>query len=316
MFSRFLLSVQGAMRTMTKSNSLTNKKSYLVDYEDILNEPGESRPNFTIPLSLCLSAVAFLLLPINQKPLGESLVNQIINQFHHPVLDIPASYAVNIKKAPILVKPRLNATLNATLADKIIYYMKREGYQVFTGKGNYNIVYIEGMSLDETANDNEPNEFNDLRMVIEVVNDQPRIVNKWEATTEPGIYYTENPQDFRGAFRIQAGQYTAWQLDYHWGSGGDVQEALIQVKPISGYRDYYQKYTRDGDVYTGFYDINQHHANDSSFDNIGLYGAGCLVGQTKAGHEEFLEILRSDIRYQKNPNFVFTTTVILANTLD
>lgn len=312
MFSRFLLSVQSAKKTMTKSNTFRNKTSCLVDYENILNEPGESRHNFTIPLSLCLSAVAFLLLPINQKPLGESLVNQIINQFHNPILDIPASYAVNLKKAPILVKPGLNATL----ADKIIYYMKREGYQVFTGKGNYNIIYIEGMNLDEIPNDNKPDEFNDLRLVIEVINDQPRIVNKWEATTEPGIYYTENPQDFRGAFRIQVGQYTAWQLNYHWGSGGDVQEALIQVKPISGYRDYYQSYKRDGDVYTGLYDINQHHANNSSFDNIGLYGAGCLVGRTKAGHEEFLEILKSDIRYQKNPNFVFTTTVILANSLE
>jgi hypothetical protein len=294
-----------------KTSTFTDKTSSMVNYQDVFNE-SESRRNFTIPLALCLSAVAFLLLPVNQKTLGESLINQVFNKFHNPILELPVFYQAKLKKAPIIVKQ----IPNSNLADKIIYYMKRQGYQVFTGQGNYNIVYIEGMNLDETPNDNEPNEFNDLRLVIEVVDGKPRIVNRWEATTEPGILYTQNPQDFRGAFRIQAGQYTAWQLDYHWGSGGNPQEALIQVKPVSGYRDYYQSYKREGDVYTGFYDINQHHANDAPFDNIGLYGAGCLVGRTKAGHEEFLEILKSDNRYQKNPDFVFTTTIILANSLE
>lgn len=294
---------------MKKSAKLTKNTSCMLGYQDIFNEP-ENRRSLTIPLACCLSVVSFLLLPSNQMTLGELLINKVFNIFPNSILDVSASYAVNANKPPIPIKPNLKTSL----ADRVIYYMKRQGYQVFIGKGNYNIIYIEGMGLDGKPNDNKPNKFNDLRLVIEVINGKPRIINKWEATTEPGIYYTENPQDVMGAFRIKPGQYTAWEIGYHWGNGGDVQEGLVQIKPISGYRDLYKRYKREGKIYTGLYDINQHHGNNLPLDDISFYGAGCLVGRTSAGHQEFMEIIKRDVRYKKH-DFVFTTTIILANSL-
>ena len=297
---------------MKKSAKFTKNTSCIVDERDIFDEP-ENRRSLTIPLAFCLSAISFLLLPTNNMTLGESLINKAFNEFPNSILDASASYAVNVVNQPTSA---IKTNRKTSLAERVIRYMISQGYQVFIGKGNYNIVYIEGMNLDGKPNKNEPNKFNDLRLAIEVIDGKPRIVKKWEATTEPEIYYTDRPQDVMGAFRIKPGQYTAWEIGYHWGNGGDAQEALVQTKPISGYRDLYKTYKREGKIYTGLYDINQHHGNNLPLDDIGFYGAGCLVGRTSAGHQEFLELLKSDIRYKKNPNFVFTTTLILANSLE
>lgn len=95
------------------------------------------------------------------------------------------------------------------LASRIISYMKAKNYIVFSGSKNYNLVYVEGMNEDETLNNDAPNEFNDRRIVIEVVNNIPKIVNHWLATTEPGNYYTYHPLNHDGAARIAFGQYKA-----------------------------------------------------------------------------------------------------------
>lgn len=288
-----------------------NNPSFSLFHQDIFRE-SENRQSLILPLACCLSAVAFLLVPADRETLGEILMGRLLNKINPHTLKVNSPDPIE-KISPFSFQIKDNP--NDILANKILRYMMRQKYEIFTGKKNYNIVYIEGMNLDENVNKNAPNNFNDLRLIIEVIDGQPRIVKKWEATTEPGTYYTENPPHEMGAFRIKPGQYTAWEVGYHWGNFGETQEGLVQVKPISGNRDFYKQYKREGKLYTGLYDINQHHANNSSFDDIGYYGAGCLVGRTAAGHEEFMDIVKSDIRYQKNPGFIFTTTIILANSL-
>ncbi len=296
---------------MEKMNIYQKSTPFSLDCEDIFNEPQNQR-SLIFPLACCLSAVAFLLVPADRQTLGEMLVGNVLNHIYPHAHHAPTPYPVE-KPRPLY--PPIKNNPNDMLVNKIIQYMMRQRYKIFLGEGQYNIVYIEGMNLDGSLNENAPNHFNDLRLIIEIIDGMPRIVNKWEATTEPGIYYTQNPQDENGAFRIKPGQYTAWEIGYHWGNFGETQEGLVQIQPISGYRDFYMNYTREGQVYTGLYDINQHHANDSYYENIGYYGAGCLVGRTAFGHAEFMEILKSDVRYQKDPYFVFTTTVILAESL-
>jgi hypothetical protein len=296
-----------------KKMALFSKNIPLLNpYQDALNEE-ENRRSLTLPLALCLSAVAFLTLPANQQTLGESLITQFLNSRPEKTLNVTID-ETTVARPPKIIPAYLSS--DAPLVERIIHYMKRQGYQVFVGKRHYNIVYIEGMNLDGTPNKNKPNQFNDLRLLIEVIEGKPRIVQKWEATTEPGIYYTENPQHEQGAFRIKPGQYKAWKVGYHWGNGGgEVHEALEQIKPISGYRDLHKTYQREGKLYTGLYDINQHHGSDVPVDNIGYYAAGCLVGRTIKGHQEFMSLLKQDVRYQKDPNFLFTTSVILADAL-
>ena len=72
------------------------------------------------------------------------------------------------------------------LAHLVVAAMERKGYQVDCGPGEVNIVYVEGMNPDGTANADEANKWNDLRLLIRFEGGAPRIIGEWAATTEPG----------------------------------------------------------------------------------------------------------------------------------
>ncbi|HAX87226.1 MAG TPA: hypothetical protein DCY91_13430 [Cyanobacteria bacterium UBA11370] len=82
---------------------------------------------------------------------------------------------------------------------------------------------------------------------------------------------------------------------------------------IKVFRDKNQDYKRTGDfIYEGkdFY-IDQHWGgNAPNYNDIELWSAGCLVGRTKAGHEEFMKIIKQDPRYIKNKRYSFSSIVI------
>ncbi|MBW4479675.1 MAG: hypothetical protein KME54_23220 [Tolypothrix brevis GSE-NOS-MK-07-07A] len=200
------------------------------------------------------------------------------------------------------------------LATRIVDYMKAKNYAVFSGEKNYNIVYVEGMNEDGTLNDDAPNQFNDCRIIIEIVGNEPKIVNHWQATTEPGAYYTYNPMNEDGAARIKFGQYQAWKVGTHGNS--EPHEALIQVLPVSIHRDFNKDFKRTGDrVDTGYYGINQHWGYDAPLTDIKNTSAGCLVGRRRQGHREFMKILKSDRRYQQSKDYIFYTTIIAGDDL-
>jgi hypothetical protein len=200
------------------------------------------------------------------------------------------------------------------LADKIIEWMVERNLSVFAEQGTYNIIYIEGVNLDGTQNNDAPNEFNDVRLVLAFENDEPIILGIWEGTTEPGIRYTNKPMNPKGAARIGFGQYEAWQVGTHGNS--EPHEALVQVKDVLVFRDANRDFMRPGDKKeSGLFGINQHWGYDLPKTNIGLASAGCLVGRTRAGHREFMRLIKRDKRYQANTKFVFTTTVIPGNEL-
>jgi hypothetical protein len=211
----------------------------------------------------------------------------------------------------LLMKLYLGLPWSNDLPSRILKYMEAKGYQIDAGAKEYNIVYVEGMNSDGTINNNAPNEFNDRRMVIEVINGIPTIVGNWEATTEPGYYYTQNSLNPNGADRFKFGQYKAWQVGIHYGGGSDPHEALVQTAPVTVYRDANKDYQRTGDkMYTGIFDLNQHWGYDLPHNNIGYASAGNLVGRTREGHREFMSLIKQDERYVKNRNYLFTTTII------
>src|SRR2546427_4511674 len=93
-------------------------------------------------------------------------------------------------------------------AGRIVRAMQAAGHWIACHPDCVNIVYVEGMDPDGTPNEDAPNEFNDLRMVLRVNRaGNPEIVELWEATTEPGQYYTIHHLDPLGAARIAFGQY-------------------------------------------------------------------------------------------------------------
>jgi hypothetical protein len=199
--------------------------------------------------------------------------------------------------------------LGNDIASRIIKYMQAKDYQVFSRPKEYNIVYIEGMSVDWTLNGDAPNHFNDLRIVIEVVDGVPKIVDHWQATTEPGRHYTISPMNRKGAARIKFDQYKAWRVGFH--GNADRHESLVQVAPITVHRDFNKDMKRTNDkLDTGIFLINQHWGYDFPVNDIRTASAGCLVGRTRQGHREFMALIKQDRRYQANKDYLFYTTII------
>ncbi|MGF1676026.1 MAG: hypothetical protein ACFCUV_20430, partial [Rivularia sp. (in: cyanobacteria)] len=175
----------------------------------------------------------------------------------------------------------------------------------------YNIFYVQGMFPSGIQNENAPNQFNDSRFLVEV-NPTPRLIGAWEASIEPGNHYTKQPMNSDGAAHIQVpGHYKAWRIGKHFGR----ELALIQVAPVNIVRDYNRNSKVDkGDKKEySIIGANQHSASDQKFvDNA---SAGCPVGRTSKGHQEFMSYLRQDVDYQADNNFIFSTTFIQAKNL-
>jgi GH24 family phage-related lysozyme (muramidase) len=217
-----------------------------------------------------------------------------------------------LKASPADFQPELHLANN--LESRIIRYMQAKGYRVFSREREYNIVYVEGMNPDGTLNHDEPNQFNDVRMVIECQAGVPKIVGRWEGTTEPGTYYTLNPiSDYaaaNGVARIKFGQYKAWRVDTHGTS--QPHEALVQYGTIEVHRDRNKDMKRGNDKIDKGSDfaINQHCGYNNPRSDISTASAGCLVGRTWEGHEEFMRLVKQDKRYKLNRGYMFYTTII------
>ena len=205
-------------------------------------------------------------------------------------------------------------SLGNDFASRLIKYMLQNQYFIAVGANRFNIIYIEGVDGDGKLNPDRPNEFNDRRIVVEVLSGIPRIVGNWLATTEPGKHYTVSPMNPKGAARIKFGQYKSWQVGMHGNS--DRHEALVQVCPITVHRDRNKDFKRTGDALdTGLFAVNQHWGYDLPKENIGNASAGCLVGQSRNGHREFMGLIKQDVRYQLAKNYIFFTTIIAGDVI-
>ncbi|MGB6299507.1 MAG: hypothetical protein WBF90_25485 [Rivularia sp. (in: cyanobacteria)] len=197
------------------------------------------------------------------------------------------------------------------IAAALVNYAHSQNWEVRTGEGHYNVFYVQGMFPSGVRNNNKPNHFNDSRFLVEV-NPTPRLVGAWEASIEPGNYYTKQPMNASGAAQIQVpGHYKAWRIGKHKGR----EIALVQVAPVNIIRDFNRNSKVDkGDKKEySIIGANQHSGSDQKFvDNA---SAGCPVGRTSKGHQEFMSYLHQDLDYQANNNFIFSTTFISAKEL-
>ena len=65
---------------------------------------------------------------------------------------------------------------------EIVKYCEQHNYELCRVAKCFNIIYVEGMNLKGILSNDAPNEFNDLRIVVEFVNNTPKITGCWEAT--------------------------------------------------------------------------------------------------------------------------------------
>jgi hypothetical protein len=204
-------------------------------------------------------------------------------------------------------KPKQADKIAAALVD----YGRKHNWEVRTGEGRYNIFYVQGMFPSGVKNENTPNQFNDSRFLVEV-NPNPRLVGAWEASIEPGSHYTKQPMNSQGTAQIQVpGHYKAWRIGKH----KNRELALVQVAPVDIIRDK----NRNGKLDEGDekehsqIGANQHSASDQKF--VDGASAGCPVGRTSKGHQEFMSFLQKDVDYQNNKSFTFSTSFIPAKEL-
>lgn len=197
------------------------------------------------------------------------------------------------------------------LAAKLVAYMTAKGYTIFTGPGEINIAYLEGANFDGEPNKDDPDKFNDRRILFEFKDGVPEIILNTQATTEPGLSATFSAQakNRGGVARIAFGQFTSWQMGFH--RGDPKHPALRQCKPIPVYRDINRDGKRTGDPVSNGSGINQHGTNGKTVsDRVGNWSEGCLVGFVWDEHMKFIDLLRTDPRFIADPKFVFTSAVI------
>lgn len=250
---------------------------------------------------------------VSKWALGEAA--QALNQGGKSAIDAALARSL----LDTATKPLFPIVATTDLAGKIVAHMTARNHWISRHPNCVNIVYIEGSELDGTPNGNPPNHFNDVRMILRIAPDTgtPQIVRAWEATTEPGKFYTDNPMPgVSGAARIAFGQYKSWTVGTH-GKGDGAHEALVQADNVTVFRDANRDSKRAGDLPdTGMFGINQHWGYDMSRTNVHNASAGCLVGRLKSGHREFMKLVKDDRRYAQSHAYRFLTTIIDRNELD
>ncbi|HEY9692411.1 MAG TPA: hypothetical protein V6D15_09410 [Oculatellaceae cyanobacterium] len=201
----------------------------------------------------------------------------------------------------IFERTERNNPTQQKLASAIINYAQQKKWVIRTGAKKYNIFYVRGMNPDGTLNDNKVNQFNDIRVVIEIVNNTPRIVGLWEATDAPGTHYIQNPMNSGGAAVIVPGQYHAWKIGFH--KDNPNHPALVQTGGSV-------TVARNGIPYAGYFGINQHGGYDYPRNDIKDASAGCLVGRSGKGQAKFINLLNQDADYVNDRNYTFYTGII------
>lgn len=180
---------------------------------------------------------------------------------------------------------------------------EKKKYAFFT-KGDYNLNII-GIRANTTI----PNKFDDLICLVYKVEDN-WICKAYPATTDPGLYYMQNPMSVKGTAILKEGQYRgAFKIGKHQGK----YEALVQNKSLPVYRDGNKDNKHDfieSNVETGMFGINIHRATGiegAESVQVDKWSAGCQVIASYNNFKEFMNIVN---KASKIYGSTFTYTLI------
>lgn len=168
--------------------------------------------------------------------------------------------------------------------DQIKKMFTDKGYRFFE-KGDLNLNIFSVRSKDRKSN-----KFDDMLYTVFKVSGEWKIIS-WPVTTDPGLYYRENPANVEGVAILAPGQYSgSHQIGLHRGK----YEALVQRKPVAVYRDNDYDNVLDMDERTldiGIFGINIHKAgkNSTQVDN---WSAGCTVFAKESDFDSFMSLAK------------------------
>tara|TARA_R110002096_G_scaffold517_5_gene3036 strand:- start:3207 stop:3998 length:792 start_codon:yes stop_codon:yes gene_type:complete len=182
----------------------------------------------------------------------------------------------------------INKISNKYTLQQIYDTIQEKGYKWFdAGDYDVNIVGIRNSSTKGRVT----NHYDDFITISYKVG-QDWVFRCWNATTDPGLYWIDNPSNSNGTAILVPGQYTSvYKIDFHNGK----YEALCQRNgEVSVFRDgnkddIYNYATNSVD--TGYFGINIHRSSAyKTGAYINKYSAGCQVFQDPDDFDEFMEI--------------------------
>ena len=140
--------------------------------------------------------------------------------------------------------------------------------------------------------------------------------NCWVATTDPGLYWIDNPMNSRGGCAILVpGQYeNVYKIDKHSGKYEALCQRLGRVKVYrDGNKDDVYDYD-EGSIQDGYFGINIHRSSAYKASTyINKYSAGCQVFQDPDDFDEFMDLCRKASRAWGNK---FTYTLIESSDIE
>ncbi len=188
-------------------------------------------------------------------------------------------------------------------AEQIKAVMESKGYKVFGSAKGYDL-NLFGVRTDDI----ESNKFNDWVGVMYLAHGVWNLF-VFPATTDPGLYWRQNPMNVNGTAMLKPGQYrAAWKLGKHQGK----YEALVQNKKVTVYRDPDRdRYLEpdEGHTQTGLFGINIHRASiQAPSQNVNKWSAGCQVLQDPIQFDFLMELVRKAVSVYGNG---FTYTLLI-----
>lgn len=216
----------------------------------------------------------------------------------YPNLVGEGSLSLLEKGVPILARKEAKE-LPPTLAEKIVAVCKKRNYPL-KYNGDYNIIGLEGIDPDGTANNDMPDQWNDCMVLMKFSGQTPIIDWIAQSTTEPGRYYTDRPLNPNGAARLNLGYHpNLWSRGLHKNHSAMVQTGvarLVRDKNRNYYRD-------DATTQESWKGINWHttYGTVSSY-SIGRWSAGCCVTMNPTKFKQAMDLID---KQGKRPSYDF-----------
>ena len=175
------------------------------------------------------------------------------------------------------------------------------GHPWFTGAWNLNLFGVRRLA--------RPNTFDDSIGVAYEDGVGRRLVELWEATTDPGTYWLEHPMNVNGTAVLAVGCHRSlWQLGMHGGPTGYA--ALVQVSACAVWRDSDRDTVVDPEprvLDTGLFGINLHRASASGTSTtVDRWSAGCQVLRRPGDLDRVLELVRTQQLAGKGSRVTYT----------
>jgi hypothetical protein len=191
--------------------------------------------------------------------------------------------------------------LNQNEINGLIKALKDKNYVIYDKPNQLNIVGVRSNSVI-------PNKFDDFIYVFYKDTKNDYVGFSFPATTDTGTYWLKNPMSSGGSALLKEGQYVdSYQRGLHKGQ----YPALVQIKPVTVFRDYNRDAILDfnnGKESTGLFGINIHRASATSpSDAVDKWSAGCQVFQDPKDFENFMGLVKTHENAYGNK---FTYTLI------